>query len=455
MALRLSLVDASEPPRGGTASFVAGDGRALVAIGRDPGADWVLPDPDRVVSSKHCEIRWRDGAYWLTDTSTNGTYLNTADAKVRSPHRLRDGDRLLIGPYVVAVSEGEAAPEVPAAPVADDIAPPIDPKLLRPARAAPPAYDFPDWAAELPQVGARPEPAVGANWLSAPSQAGAEPSGADWLPAPAPAPDPAPPVLDSAAPVADPAPQAEAARPPQPTPDPAPTRKLEGGFARAVEDRRPPPTPDPPPAPVAADAPVLGRLAEAAGLPQDFFAGRDPGEVADGLGRLLHLLADQVRRLLQARQSAKRLVRSTDHTTVSAFDNNPLKFMPSVEEALAVMLGPPRRSYLDAAGAFAEAFEDLAAHEMKTFAAMQRAVQLLEREVAPAAIERGIAPATGLAALVHGRKASLWDAYVARWDNRSRRHDDGPVGAFMQDFAACYDAPPKGRTDDPPPQPRS
>ena len=42
-------------------------------IGRAPDNDWILPDPKRLVSGHHCEIEYRGGDYWLTDTSTNGT----------------------------------------------------------------------------------------------------------------------------------------------------------------------------------------------------------------------------------------------------------------------------------------------------------------------------------------------------------------------------------------------
>ena len=84
-------------------------GRGL-DLGRDAHLDWTLPDPSRTVSSKHCEIRFRDGSYWLHDVSTNGTYVNGAQFRLDAPYLLRDGDRLNIGPYVIAVEvEGQAA----------------------------------------------------------------------------------------------------------------------------------------------------------------------------------------------------------------------------------------------------------------------------------------------------------------------------------------------------------
>ena len=44
--------------------------RTNVTIGRHEINDWVLPDPDRYLSGRHCVITYRDGEYWITDTST-------------------------------------------------------------------------------------------------------------------------------------------------------------------------------------------------------------------------------------------------------------------------------------------------------------------------------------------------------------------------------------------------
>ena len=51
------------------------DGHGLV-IGRAGHVDWTLPDPQALISSVHCEIDFNDGGYWLTDRSTNGTFVN-------------------------------------------------------------------------------------------------------------------------------------------------------------------------------------------------------------------------------------------------------------------------------------------------------------------------------------------------------------------------------------------
>src|SRR5579864_2168058 len=115
MPLRLTIENMDRLPDGGPVR-VQVEGRGL-DIGRDQHLDWTLPDPSRHVSSKHCEIRFRDGAYWLHDVSTNGTFVNGAQFRPEAPHLLRNGDRLSIGQYIVAVEiEGQGERGVASAP---------------------------------------------------------------------------------------------------------------------------------------------------------------------------------------------------------------------------------------------------------------------------------------------------------------------------------------------------
>jgi type VI secretion system FHA domain protein len=84
-------------------------------VGRSPQADWSLPDPQHFISSTHCEIDYRDGVYVLVDRSTNGVFVNGAQARLSGPHTIRDGDEIAIGHYAVAAKlEGAAALASPA-----------------------------------------------------------------------------------------------------------------------------------------------------------------------------------------------------------------------------------------------------------------------------------------------------------------------------------------------------
>ena len=66
------------------------------SVGRGPGVEWVLPDPERVLSKRHFVVAYRGGTWQIADTSTNGTFLNRENEPIGqgSIRPLRDGDRL-------------------------------------------------------------------------------------------------------------------------------------------------------------------------------------------------------------------------------------------------------------------------------------------------------------------------------------------------------------------------
>src|SRR5215467_1108503 len=103
MTLTLTIENETNLPDGGPLSVTI-QGQRGIDIGRDSHLDWTLPDPTRFISGKHCEVRYHDGNYWLYDVSTNGTFLYGADHRIQSPHRLRNGDRFVIGNYIVAAA---------------------------------------------------------------------------------------------------------------------------------------------------------------------------------------------------------------------------------------------------------------------------------------------------------------------------------------------------------------
>jgi len=74
-------------------------------VGRGPDVDWVLPDPDRLLSKRHFAVAYLGGIWQIADTSTNGTYLNgEGDPIGRGAARsLRDGDRIRLGAYEIEI----------------------------------------------------------------------------------------------------------------------------------------------------------------------------------------------------------------------------------------------------------------------------------------------------------------------------------------------------------------
>ncbi|MER9436571.1 type VI secretion system-associated FHA domain protein TagH [Mesorhizobium sp. M0618] len=104
MHIRLQINNVDALPAGISAGYAARD--RSFKIGRD-ACDWTLSDPDKFISGRHCEIRYEAGAFWLHDVSRNGTYINGSNQRMIGPHRLVNGDRMLIGRYVIFVSIDE------------------------------------------------------------------------------------------------------------------------------------------------------------------------------------------------------------------------------------------------------------------------------------------------------------------------------------------------------------
>jgi len=454
MGLILKIENETRLPDGGPLIYRL-TGKRNVDIGRDPHLDWALPDPTRYISGKHCEIKYRDGGYWLYDVSTNGTYLNDSPGRVQSPHLLRDGDRLTIGHYIVVVEHDlpdvqapENAPSVlVAAPPraeqedlwegGDDAAPPLDRKELNPAvstdRVRP---DFLEWAVDVPDAprggfSLRPATLEGPSFREVPNEE------LDW--APSRLPEPTVPI--------------------QPTPAPNPRRPAPGDEGSVLTNKAVEKSDaasgqgakhqtnaasltysDAPDAELSFSWEQFARsFAKGAHLPQNSLAPASPDEFAERLGRLMLLVVENVRQLLKARQQARRFGRSQNQTMIQAVDNNPLKFSPNSEDALRIMFGHRTSSYLDAGYALQEGFNDIKAHQIKTLSAMQAALMRLAEDFDPKSIEGSLEPDGGISGFMGSRKARLWDTYTARWQATTRRREDGMLQAFMLRFAEYYD----------------
>jgi type VI secretion system protein ImpI/type VI secretion system protein len=133
---------------------------AVFSLGRAPASDWVLADPQRHLSKRHCTIAFRNGLWEVADLSTNGTFLNTDPEPIGSGmvRDLRNGDRLRLGSYEIAIiigseSEDEVlfdAPDVDLfeGPPQPDHTPGIEDAFLprQPVVLLSDDWDFPDQA---------------------------------------------------------------------------------------------------------------------------------------------------------------------------------------------------------------------------------------------------------------------------------------------------------------------
>ncbi len=357
-----------------------------ITIGRGLDCDWMLQDPERVLSKRHCVLEFRGGRWQVRDLSTNGTFVNHAQAPVGRDlvASLSDGDRLRLGSYEIEVRISAAASQgfgqtapwaaAPAGgmgraspdPFADPFAPPAAPGPT-PGFANPP----------LPGGG-----------LGLPDDF--DPFGDE-----PPMPDHRPAASDAFSP-------------------PRNTVPLSAAPVSCSSNASPP------------DA-ALALLLQGAGLPATALAGADPAATLLAAGASLRAAVAGLRALLIARADVKREFR-IEQTMLRAAGNNPLKFAATDDAALAALLGGK-------GGAVAETVADLNAHQVASLAATQAAARALLDRLAPAGLEAQDKGGGFLGA----REKRLWDAYKAVHAQLSDQFEDDFDSAFGKAFARAYE----------------
>jgi type VI secretion system protein ImpI len=72
-------------------------------IGRGDDCDWIIPDRKRHLSSHHAVISYRDGAFYLTDTSSNGIQVSDSGARLRKGEavRIEHGSLYVLGDFEI------------------------------------------------------------------------------------------------------------------------------------------------------------------------------------------------------------------------------------------------------------------------------------------------------------------------------------------------------------------
>ena len=427
MSLLLTLVDAPHPQP--VRQMRLGAGEAVV-IGRGAEADWRIEDPDNYVSRAHCRIAGGDGGFTVTDMSSGGLFVDEARAPLGPgrPLALRDGMRLRLGDFVLRVelgapaaaappAPGRPAPEFdafftpeaeppPRAPRPRDLPDPFDPApgfvpaidTTPPERRGPPLFDDPFTfdAPAAPRARERPVP-----------------EGFDW--------------------------STPAAPPPVEAPEPAPAPAFDWGPAAAP----PPPPAAPAPRPAAAgpagEAVLLDAFLRGLGLdPADAPEG-DPAARMEAFGREYRMMAEGLMRLLRLRAEEKGNARIAQ-TVVGSAEVNPLKFMPSIEDALAVMVARRSQGFAVPEVAIAGAVRDLAAHHLGTWRGTQAALRRMVDRFDPASLEREL-EALGLLEqlLAGGRRAKLWELYQKRFRAIAESAETRFLGEVGADFRDAYE----------------
>ncbi|MDN6859263.1 type VI secretion system-associated FHA domain protein TagH [Pseudomonas sp. CAN2814] len=490
MALRLTITSYHKITPGQCPEMTLESG--VMAIGRNSDNDWVLPDPARLVSSRHCLVQYKDGRYYLTDNSTNGVELVHAGVRMRrgSSELLEDGEVIRIGDYEIqariesALGQGSspfvaaesansfealmaahqngpaAIAETPFSPSASAHLQGVSPQetlpdlfdFLAPTTPAPapvsdhvPAerHDFRPPAPTLPPPPAMPSvvtPEI------APPSAGAGLIPADWdlLGDTPPAVDPFA-TANPFAPVEPPAALSVQSTPmPVPMPEPlqpavAPTTEVPAApREQLAAPREAPPQPPRAVEPAPSDE-LLQAFLRGAGLERLRLDPQQAAAQMESIGRSYRLMVEGLIDVLRARSSLKGEFRM-QQTLVRPVENNPLKFAPNADEALLLLLRGGSPAFMAADQAVGDGFNDLRAHQLAVMAGVEAAIKHLLARFEPQALEARMGKGGGLASLLPGaRQAQSWQQFVELYATLSREAEEDFQDLFGREFGRAYE----------------
>ena len=151
-------------------------------------------------------------------------------------------------------------------------------------------------------------------------------------------------------------------------------------------------------------------------------------------------MAEGLMHLLRMRAKEKGNARIAQ-TVVGAAEVNPLKFMPGVEDALAVMLAARSPGFADAEGAIAGAVRDLAQHHVSSWRGIQVALRRMVDRFDPTALEAELEQLGLLEKLLAGgRRAKLWELYEKRYREIAQSAETRFLGEVGADFREAYES---------------
>ncbi|MTZ13948.1 type VI secretion system-associated FHA domain protein TagH [Pseudomonas sp. JL972] len=354
-------------------------------IGRAEGCDWVIPDRKRVLSGRHAVISYRDGAFFLTDTSSNGIQLKDSGASLvkDQPQRIEHGSVYCLGDFEIrarliqdpALFEGDIGRPQPAGSIIpDDAFLDLDPLVAMEQQERIYAeVDDLDLALVAPQRQAQQRDYARIDTESLP-------------------------LPELVMPQAATAPR------------------------REPEPERLPPS-------------FWERFGEALGVELDDLDEDQRQALALNAARLLKQSIGGLQQSLRTRSELKNELRLA-LTTVQSAGNNPLKHSADVDEALRALLRGGKPGQLSAEQAIGRAFRDLQAHQVALLAASRAAVQAMFEQLAPEQL--------ALRFEREGRKPLIATA-GSRWRAYRRLHHslgqdaDWSERLFARDFAKTYE----------------
>lgn len=183
---------------------------------------------------------------------------------------------------------------------------------------------------------------------------------------------------------------------------------------------------------------LFAALYSGLGLPAPTSADQS-AQALNRIGSLLRNSIEGTLALLAARSIAKREL-GASVTLPRPRENNPLKFAPDLDTALAHLLRPAQRGFMPPLAAVTDAFNDLRTHEVAVLASMRAGLIDVLSRFDPATLEARLAPRSPWESLLPGsREAKLWVRFGERYAEITRDIEGDFDMLFGRAFLEAYE----------------
>lgn len=400
------------------------------SLGRSERADWYLPDPERVVSGIHAELRYQNGHYHITDKSTNGLFINRSVEALGqdNSYTLKHGDILCMGDYEIQAALISALPadDNVTASNSHQSAANYSADRFEPSPAAMTGLTLSSLTAQnsdsavtstdhnlplddhfLPPSALIPDD-WGSQWQSNEhNQAVEEVTTLIESSTAAIATPPAAQALDSLIP-------------------PAPANNVSHHAKR----HNPP----------AAGQACLQAFLNGLGVSEANIQQADSEAWWEQLGQALQQSLLGMIDVMRARSEVKSSFR-VNQTTFQQRENNPLKFSANIDDAFHNLFNRPGSSFLPANQAIKEAFADISRHEDAIIAGASSAINGVLTQLAPHQIEQKDYSSNFLDKLNPAqRQARMWSLYKALHQDLAVELNKNKQRGVNDDFISAYEA---------------
>ncbi len=455
--LKLTLLDEKGPVGGKDGSRILSN--QSISIGREPGNDWILQDNTRQLSRQHCVVSCVQDDYHLTDTSTNGVFLNGSREPLGkgSSTKLRPGDKFQLGQYSILVSATNDAGETATAGSTDGAT------TVEEGFEDDDPFRLSSHVVTQEPLSRNQKPKLSAEKAARGSDsfiAGFDPAKSfdtkfdiakalGDLEESTVTPKQLPPSEDDLEEFLLPLPGEDAAEPTDTESDNLskyeydtnrvvePDASTSADFAKGDDDARP--VVDRSVSLQHKDALVMA-FAGAAGisLPEDL-SPEDQRNLMVRAGEVMFELLDGFRGILNDRSTMKKEFR-LERTVLQFGNNNPIKFATSTTQSIEAVLVKVQAGYQDGPTAIRECVADIKAHHLATMAGMQCALEALLADFDPIALQSKIEDKSLLSDFVAGgRRARYWRAYQETYEDIRKDAENMFESRFEREFAAAYE----------------